>query len=127
MYASYMVDPAYTREDFWSLLAYVRRLKHKYATFPILTPFPGTQLYARRQAELLSRKAELYDALHALLPTTLPLEEFYAQCARLWTKAVPFYRIIPTLARLGPQGILTRIRLFEKFVQKVRMAHLDYQ
>ena len=127
MYASYMVDPAYTREDFWSLLAYVRRLKHKYATFPILTPLPGTQLYARRQAELLSRKPELYDALHALLPTTLPLEEFYAQYARLWTKAVPFYRIIPTLARFGAQGILTRIRLFGKFLQKVRMAHLDYQ
>jgi len=73
MYASYMVDPAYTREDFRNLLAHVRRLKHKYATFTVMTPLPGTELYAAREGELLSRKPELYDMIHALLPTTLPL------------------------------------------------------
>jgi radical SAM superfamily enzyme YgiQ (UPF0313 family) len=126
MYASYMVDPAYTQEDFHNMLAYVRRMKHKYATFTVLTPLPGTQLHAQRERELLSRKPELYDMVHALLPTTLPLAEFYAEYARLWTKAVPFYRIIPTLARFGAQGLLQRIRLFRKFLQKVRTAHLDY-
>jgi radical SAM superfamily enzyme YgiQ (UPF0313 family) len=127
MYASYMVDPAYTREDFRNLLAYVRRLKHKYATFTVLTPLPGTQLYAQRQGELLSRKPELYDMVHALLPTTLPLDAFYAEYVRLWTKAVPFYRIVPTLARFGPQGMLQRVRLFGKFLQRARAAPLDYQ
>jgi radical SAM superfamily enzyme YgiQ (UPF0313 family) len=39
MYASYMVDPAYTQEDFRNLLNYVRRMRHKYATFTVLTPF----------------------------------------------------------------------------------------
>ncbi len=126
MYASYMVDPAYTREDFHNLLAYVRRLKHKYATFTVLTPLPGTRLRADRERELLSRKPELYDMVHALLPTTLPLPEFYEEYAKLWTKAVPFYRIIPTLARFGPQGMLQRIRLFGTFLKKVRAAHLDY-
>lgn len=126
MYASYMVDPAYTREDFRNLLAYVRRLKHKYATFTVLTPLPGTRLHAERERELLSRKPELYDMVHALLPTTLPLPEFYEEYARLWTKAVPFHRIIPTLARFGPQGMLQRIRLFGIFLKKVRVAHLDY-
>lgn len=126
MYASYMVDPAYTREDFSNLLAYVRRLKHKYATFTVLTPLPGTLLYAEREQELLSRKPELYDMVHALLPTTLPLPEFYEEYARLWTKAVPFHRMIPTLARFGPRGMLQRIRLFGKFLKKIRAAHLDY-
>ncbi len=126
MYASYMVDPAYTREDFRELLAYVRRMKHKYATFTVLTPLPGTELYRQREQQLLSRKPELYDMVHALLPTSLPLLEFYKEYARLWTKAVPFYRIIPTLARFGAQGMLQRIRLFGKFLEKIRLAHLDY-
>ncbi len=126
MYASYMVDPAYSREDFRDLLAYVRRLKHKYATFTVLTPLPGTELHAQRERQLLSRKPELYDMVHALLPTTLPLVEFYEEYARLWTKAVPFYRIIPTLIRFGAQGMLQRVRLFDKFLEKIRMAHLDY-
>jgi radical SAM superfamily enzyme YgiQ (UPF0313 family) len=126
MYASYMVDPAYTREDFRNLLSYVRRMKHKYATFTVLTPLPGTQIYAERQHELLSRKPELFDMVHALLPTTLPLQDFYAEYAKLWTSAVPFYRVLPTLARFGIHGMLQRIRLFGTFLKRAKTAHLDY-
>ncbi len=126
MYASYMVNPDYSREDFRNLLAYVRRLKHKYATFTVMTPLPGTKLYAQRYGEILSHKPELYDMVHALLPTTLPLAEFHQEMANLWAKAVPFYRIIPTLARFGLQGMLQRIRLFGTVLKKIRLAHLDY-
>lgn len=126
MYASYMVDPDYSREDFRNLLAYVRRLKHKYATFTVMTPLPGTKLHAERYGEILSHKPELYDMVHALLPTTLPPAEFHGEMANLWAKAVPFYRIIPTLARFGLQGMLQRIRLFGTVLEKIRLAHLDY-
>jgi radical SAM superfamily enzyme YgiQ (UPF0313 family) len=126
MYASYMVNPDYSREDFRNLLAYVRRLKHKYATFTVMTPLPGTGLHAERYGEILSHKPELYDMIHALLPTTLPLAEFHGEMANLWAKAVPFYRIIPTLTRFGLQGMLQRIRLFGTVLKKVRLAHLDY-
>lgn len=126
MYASYMVDPAYTRDDFRNLQAYVRRLKHKYATFTVMTPLPGTRLHAEREGVLLSRKPELCDMMHALLPTTLPLPEFYEEFARLWTNAVPFYRIIPTLARFGPRGMLQRMRLFGVILKKIRLAYQDY-
>jgi radical SAM superfamily enzyme YgiQ (UPF0313 family) len=126
MYASYMVNPDYSREDFRNLLAYVRRLKHKYATFTVMTPLPGTKLHAERYGEILSHKPELYDMVHALLPTTLPLAEFHGEMANLWAKAVPFYRIIPTLTRFGLQGMLQRIRLFGTVLKKVRLAHLDY-
>ena len=126
MYASYMVNPDYSREDFRDLLAYVRRLKHKYATFTVMTPLPGTKLYAERYEEISSHKPELYDMVHALLPTTLPLAEFHQEMANLWAKAVPFYRIIPTLARFGLQGMLQRIRLFGTVLKKIRLAHLDY-
>jgi radical SAM superfamily enzyme YgiQ (UPF0313 family) len=127
MYASYMVDPAYTKEDFAGLLAYVRRMKHKYATFTVLTPLPGTQLRAEHEHELLSRQPELCDMMHPLLPTRLPLEQFFAEYAKLWTNAVPFYRMIPTLARFGARGILQRIRLFGALLARLRAAHLDYR
>ncbi|HEX8988385.1 MAG TPA: radical SAM protein [Rhodocyclaceae bacterium] len=126
MYASYMVDPAYTREDFAALLAYVRRMKHKYATFTVLTPLPGTRLFADRQGELLSDKPELFDMLHPLLPMKLPLRAFYAEYARLWTRAVPFHRAVATLARFGPHGVLPRLRLLGDFLRRLRSAHLDY-
>jgi hopanoid C-3 methylase len=126
MYASYMVDPTYTREDFTSLMAYVRKMKHKYASFTVLTPLPGTELYTTRESDLLSRKPELYDMLHALLPTTLPLQEFYKELAVLWTKAVPLYSVLPSLFRFGPHGMLVRIRLFSRVLTKCKLLHLDY-
>ncbi len=126
MYASYMVDPAFTREDFSSLMAYVRKMKHKYISFTVLTPLPGTELFTAREQELLSRKPELYDMLHALFPTTLPMEEFYKEVANLWTKSVPLYRVLPTLFRFGLHGMFVRIRLFNRVLAKSKLLHLDY-
>jgi radical SAM superfamily enzyme YgiQ (UPF0313 family) len=126
MHASYMVDPTFTREDFTSLIAYVRKMKHKYASFTVLTPLPGTDLYTARESELLSCKPELYDMLHALFPTTLPMQEFYEELANLWTRAVPMYRVLPTLFRFGLHGMLGRIRLFSRVLAKCKLLHLDY-
>lgn len=126
MYASYMVDPAYTRKDFASLMAYVRKMKHTCATFTVLTPLPGTQLYSTREKDLLSRKPELFDMLHALFPTTLPMREFYQELATLWTKAVPLYRVLPTLFHFGLHGMLIRIKIFLRVLDKCKALHLDY-
>ncbi len=126
MYASYMVDPTFTHEDFASLRAYVRKMKHTYATFTVLTPLPGTELYAAREQELLSRKPELYDMLHALFPTTLPMQEFYKELANLWTRAVPLHRVLPTLFRFGLHGMLIRIKIFRRVLAKCELLHLDY-
>jgi len=126
MYASFMIDPAYCRDDFRSLIAFIRRLKLKYATFTVMTPLPGTALHDERKHEILSHKPELYDMLHALLPTRLPLEEFYRELADLYTKAVPLYRVLPALLRYGLHGMLLRIRLFGRILVKLRSGYLDY-
>ncbi len=126
MYASYMVDPLYTREDFRQLLAYVRKMKHKYATFTVMTPLPGTELYVAREQELLSRKPELYDMMHALFQTTLPIQEFYMELANLWTKAVPLHRVLPALFKFGLHGMLIRIKTFSRALEKFKRLHLDY-
>lgn len=126
MYASFMVHPDYSREDFRSLAAYIRKLKLTHATFTVMTPLPGTELHASCRHELLSDKPELYDMLHALLPTRLPLPEFYQEMARLYAGAIPMYRSLPTLLRYGLHGLLLRFRLFGTFLERVRAAHLDY-
>ena len=126
MYASYIVDPDYTREDFRSLLAYVRKMKHKYLIFTVLTPLPGTELYEARKNEVLSGKPELYDMVHALLPTSLPLKEFYREFASLYAGALPLYRIFPSVFRFGLHGMMLRLRLFSRVMKKFRQMHLDY-
>ncbi|MDD5286969.1 MAG: hypothetical protein PHD54_14040 [Desulfuromonadaceae bacterium] len=120
------VLPVYSRDDFSSLASYIKKLKLTYATFTVMTPQPGTELYATREEELLSSKPELYDMLRALLPTRLPLPEFYNELAKLYTGAVPLYRSLPALFKFGVRGLLQRMRLFGKFLKRVKSAHLDY-
>jgi radical SAM superfamily enzyme YgiQ (UPF0313 family) len=126
MYASFMVDPAYEREDFRSLATYVRKLKLKYATFTVMTPLPGTVLCAERKDEILSHKPELYDMLHALLPTKLPQKEFYQELADLYTKAIPLHRALPVIFKFGLRGLMLRIRLLGRLLEKIRGGYLDY-
>jgi radical SAM superfamily enzyme YgiQ (UPF0313 family) len=126
MYASFMVDPAYGVDDFRLLREYIRKLKLTYATFSVLTPLPGTELHASVKNRLVSEKPELFDMLHALVPTRLPLPEFYEQMARLYAGAIPLFRALPVLLRYGLHGILLRLRVYETFLEKVRASHLDY-
>jgi radical SAM superfamily enzyme YgiQ (UPF0313 family) len=127
LYASFMVDPAYSREDFAGLLAHIRKLKLSYATFTVMTPLPGTELHRQVEGKLLSARPELYDMLHALVPTRLPLPEFYAELARLYEKAIPLRRVLPTLFKFGWRNLGVRLKLFGAFLAKVRRAHLDYE
>ncbi|NVO00100.1 MAG: cobalamin B12-binding domain-containing protein [Geobacteraceae bacterium] len=126
MYASFMIDPDYSRDDFAALKAYIKKLKLQYATFTVMTPLPGTELHAERERELLSTKPELFDMLHTLLPTRLPLPEFYDEMAKLYTGAVPLYRSLPPLFRFGLHGLLLKVRLFGELLKRIRSAHLDY-
>jgi radical SAM superfamily enzyme YgiQ (UPF0313 family) len=126
MYASFMVDPDYTQEDFAALKSYVRRLKLKYATFTVMTPLPGTELHETVKERLLTTRPELYDMVHALVPTRLPLPEFYRELATLYRTAVPLYRVLPALCRFGLHGMLLRMKLFGEFLRRVQSFHQEY-
>jgi len=84
MWGAFIVDPQYTVDDFHALKRYREEKGIIYPQFTVLTPLPGTDLYDQREHELLTRDYRLFDALHAVLPTRLPREEFYRQLASLY-------------------------------------------
>jgi radical SAM superfamily enzyme YgiQ (UPF0313 family) len=126
MYASFMVDPDFTSEDFRSLRSYIRSLKLTYASFSILTPLPGTRLFEERRAELLPYQPELYDFLHTVLPTRLPLKEFYAQVSSLYQHAIPLHRSLPLLAKYGVRRIPGQLKLIRPVLNHVKSNYLDH-
>jgi len=52
----------------------------------VATPYPGTETWLTEPRELTSHDYRLFDVQHAVLPTRLPLREFYEQLVR--TQAV---------------------------------------
>ncbi len=54
------------------------------AGFTVLTPLPGTDLWDESQKDVNTLDWHMYDLIHTVLPTKLPLDEFYAEFASLW-------------------------------------------
>jgi magnesium-protoporphyrin IX monomethyl ester (oxidative) cyclase len=65
--------------------------------FTVETPLVGTKLYDESDARLTTRDWSLYDLGHAVLPTAIPLDEFYREMARLQIGAG--LRTLPTMLR----------------------------
>ncbi|MGQ9554668.1 MAG: B12-binding domain-containing radical SAM protein, partial [Anaerolineae bacterium] len=118
---SFIVDPEYDRSDFATLRAYVHRLKLRWPTFSVLTPLPGTALFEQTKEQLTTNNYELFDLLHAVLPTRLPLAEFYDELAGLWRTAYPLwkqraagvYLFLRELCSRGPSPACWRMALAE--------------
>lgn len=90
---SFIVDPRWDRRDFAALRDYVRRWKLGRVAFTILTPLPGTRLFEDLRDRLTTSDRELFDLLHAVVPTRLPRDEFYSEVARLWKSVYPAWRL----------------------------------
>ena len=92
--AAFIIDPGYDEEDFKELFDYIESIQISFprvAVYPrlsILTPLPGTELYEQKYDDLITFDLDLYDTLHAILPTKLEREDFYRQFALAWKKSI---------------------------------------
>jgi len=85
---NFIVDPAWDRDDFTRLRDWIDKMGAFNSGFSILTPLPGTDLWDSANRNVTTRNWEMYDIVHAVLPTKLPLEEFYDEYSGLWRHAL---------------------------------------
>jgi len=83
-------------------------------------------MYNDRKGELLPYRPELFDFIHTVLPTRLPLPEFYAEFARLWQSAVPTHRAIKTFSKYGLRRLPSLLKLLGTAMKTLRQGHLDH-
>jgi radical SAM superfamily enzyme YgiQ (UPF0313 family) len=117
----FIVDPAFTLEEFRALRAYVRERRIAFPSFTILTPLPGTSFHRERAGEMETADPEMFDLFHCVLPTRLPLQRFYEEFATLYREGyfgpglrLPTYRILRYLCT--PE----RIRRFIRTTRNLR-------
>ena len=125
LYGNFIVDPAFKREDFKDLVRYVRGLNLKYASYSVLTPLPGTALYKEREAELLTKRHDLFDFMHTVLPTTLPLKEFYAELSWLYGHALPVRHRIGILRKYGWVRALKLVKKYPHILAKLKQRYKE--
>jgi len=127
IYASFIVRPEFDRGDFAALRAYCRQLGLSYASFAVLTPLPGTDLFEEVRDRLITHDYDYFDFIHTLLPTTLPLRDFYAEYCDLYRKAVSPMKQLAFLARHRWRDIPPLLARSPRLLGRLRTLYLDYE
>jgi radical SAM superfamily enzyme YgiQ (UPF0313 family) len=81
---NFIVDPAWDRDDFKRLRDWIDMTGAYNSGFSVLTPLPGTDLWDSAKQNVTTEDWEMYDIVHAVLPTKLSLDDFYDEYSRLW-------------------------------------------
>jgi len=85
---NFIVDPAWNRDDFKRLRDWIDHTGAYNSGFSVLTPLPGTDLWDTAKERVTTHDWEMYDIVHAVLPTTLSLDDFYKEYSALWRHAL---------------------------------------
>ncbi len=76
-----IADPDWDHERFRIVREWCMEIP-EIVNLSINTPYPGTETWHTEARRLTTRDYRLFDIQHAVLPTKLPLEEFYAELVR---------------------------------------------
>jgi radical SAM superfamily enzyme YgiQ (UPF0313 family) len=126
IYASFIVSPEFTKDDFAELRSYVKKLGLNFAGFALLTPLPGTDLFKEEESRLITHNYDYFDFIHTVLPTELPLKEFYKEHLQLYKKGIPWWRSMSSLRKYPGKEILPLLKKSLQIYKRFEDAYLDY-
>ncbi|MFO0995233.1 MAG: hopanoid C-3 methylase HpnR [Alphaproteobacteria bacterium] len=79
-----IADPDWDHERFEVVRQWIMEVP-EVVNISVNTPYPGTESWRTEERRLTSRDYRLYDIQHAVLPTRLPLPEFYDELVKTQT------------------------------------------
>lgn len=75
------------KADFNKLITWVRRMKLKFITASVFTPFPGTPAFEKYKEQLITHDYEKWDLLHLVMkPSNMTERGFYFQLYKLYAR-----------------------------------------
>jgi hopanoid C-3 methylase HpnR len=76
-----IVDPDWDQQRFKTVRQWCMEIP-EIVNISVNTPYPGTESWHTESRKILTRDYRLFDIQHAVLPTRMPLPEFYAELVR---------------------------------------------
>jgi magnesium-protoporphyrin IX monomethyl ester (oxidative) cyclase len=120
-----IVDPAWDEERFRLVREFALSVP-EIVHLTVMTPYPGTEIWHTESRKLTTRDYRLFDIQHAVLPTKLPLDEFYRELVK--TQAVIARKHLGVAAVAQTFGIMARQLLrgqtnFSKMIWKFNSVY----
>ena len=126
-HASFIVRPEFREADFAAMRRYCRELRLSNPTFAVLTPLPGTDFYAQVEHDLITHNWDFYDFIHTVLPTALPLKDFFREYRWLTAHAASPLDAWRFISKFKLRDLPATLRRFWRVLERIRNAHLDYE
>jgi radical SAM superfamily enzyme YgiQ (UPF0313 family) len=112
-FVGFIVFPDFQEKDFDRIYDYMEEVGIYYNEITVLTPSPGSDLYWQEEERLTTKDYELFDFLHAVLPTRLNQREFYRELANLYIRSYSPFRALRsksgTRFRIRPWHLTTAL------------------
>jgi magnesium-protoporphyrin IX monomethyl ester (oxidative) cyclase len=100
-----IVDPEWDTDQFRLIREFAHSVP-EIVHLTVKTPYPGTEIWHTEARDLTTLDYRLFDIQHAVLPTKLPLEEFYRELVR--TQSVINRKHLSFAAARETMGIMAR-------------------
>lgn len=100
-----IVDPQWDEKQFQLVREFALSVP-EIVHLTVITPYPGTEIWHGESQKLTTLDYRLFDIQHAVLPTKMPLEQFYEELVR--TQAVINRKFLGVAAVMQAFGILAR-------------------
>ena len=126
LHAAFIVHPNFTVEDFQSLQREVKNICPAEITFTVLSPSPGTELGRKHQNDFICDPYRFYDCMHTLLPTRLPVRQFYRHFSELYITAMRNNPLRMNKIKIPVRDIARAISTGTRFVVSLRKMYQDY-
>ncbi len=126
IYPTFIVRPEFDKNDFEECRQFCLGLELDFIGFAVLTPLPGTDFYNDVKDRLITHNYDYFDLFHTLLPTKLPLKEFYKEMASLYSNARSFSNQIALLRKYPLAEIPSLFKAHFEFTKRLKNLYKDY-
>jgi radical SAM superfamily enzyme YgiQ (UPF0313 family) len=126
IFPTLIVRPEFDRGDFSDLRHYCLDLDLDFIGFPVLTPLPGTDLYNEVKDKLLTSNYDYFDFFHTLLPTTLPMGDFYKELTSLYKRSRPLKNRIKFMRKYPFRELPSLFKAYGDFMKRLGSLEEDY-
>ncbi len=126
IFPTFIVRPEFVRKDFVDLREYCLDLDLSFIGFSVLTPLPGTDLYHEVKDRLITSNYDYFDFLHTLLPTALPIKNFYKEMTTLYKSSRSLRNRIKLMRKYRPWELPSLFRAYGDFLKRLNTLEQDY-
>jgi radical SAM superfamily enzyme YgiQ (UPF0313 family) len=127
LHASFIVNPDFTVEDFRRLEKEAMAVCPAEVSFSVLSPSPGTPSWREHEHEFICDPYRFYDCMHSVLPTRLPLKQFYQHFGRLTSLSLRANPLRVNRIRVPFRDFIRAIVGGTKYVFSLQAIHRDYR